>query len=172
MKAEGNELIIRHSLDSLAGLKCIRDISPLSSVIDIGSGAGFPGLPLAIFLQETGFTLLERSSKRAAFLRNVVLLLGLTNVEVVEQELKNLRRGFDLVTFRALSPLCREIESLKAILKHGGRIAAYKGKRSRILQELEELTDRNIPVSIQRLKAPFLEEDRHLVLLGPILMPS
>ena len=166
VRASGNDLIIRHVLDSLTGLKMLLGLPHPDRVIDIGSGAGFPGLPLAIFMKKSSLTLLERSVKKAAFLRNVSILLGLVNIDVVEKDLKEVEKGFDVVTFRAFSPLDRELENLKKILLPGGSIVAYKGKRSRIDRELSELSKiEDIIVSVQRVNVPFLQEERHLVLI-------
>jgi 16S rRNA (guanine(527)-N(7))-methyltransferase RsmG len=110
-------------------------LSPRRTVLDVGSGAGFPGLPLALFLEDSRFVLLERSARKAAFLGNVVALLGLANVRVLEMQLSGLEERFDLVTFRAWSPLDRELPALRRVLAPGGTIAAYKGRRQRIEAE-------------------------------------
>ena len=163
VKASGNDLVVRHFLDSLAGLPVLAHLSPRRTVLDVGSGAGFPGLPLALFLEDSQFVLLERSAHKAAFLGNVVALLGLGNVRVLELELRGLKERFDLVTFRALSPLGRELPALRRVLAPEGRIAAYKGRRERIREELEQagLSE----AAVVPLQVPFLAEERHLVLL-------
>lgn len=191
VKTTGREdLIVRHVLDSLAGVKAIEGLTTEGlagenraagsaaikavtvknagcRIIDVGSGAGFPGIPLAIFLESASFTLLERSAKRAAFLRNVIILLKLKNVSVLEQTLSELKESFDVVTFRALTPLGREIRVLMRIVTPGGSIVAYKGKSSRIREELEGLKVRIGSVSIEKVSVPFLAEERHLVLIRP-----
>lgn len=168
VKASGRELVVRHFLDSLAGLPVLRRLSPRGSLLDVGSGAGFPGLPLAVFLPGTAVVLLERSARRAAFLSNAALLLSLENVRVREQELRQLARGgerFDLVTFRAFTPLARELDLLRSVLAPGGRIAAYKGRRERITAELAEAGLGEGEAEVVPLEVPFLQEERHLVLL-------
>lgn len=168
VKASGRELVVRHFLDSLAGLPVLQRLSPRGSLLDVGSGAGFPGLPLAVFLPDTAVVLLERSARRAAFLSNAVLLLGLKNVRVREQELRRLARGgecFDLVTFRAFTPLARELDRLRSVLAPEGRIAAYKGRRERIAVELAEAGLGEGEAEVVPLEVPFLPEQRHLVLL-------
>ncbi len=165
VKAGGDDLIVRHLLDSLSGLRIIMSLPLNRSIIDIGSGAGFPGLPLAIFMETGRFTLLERSSKKAAFLRNSVILLSLDNIEVVEKDLKNIDDTFDVATFRALTPINREIKSLKRIIKKGGSIVAYKGKLSVIINELKKINE-EVYITVQEVKVPFLEEERHLVVIS------
>jgi 16S rRNA (guanine527-N7)-methyltransferase len=134
-------------------------------VLDVGSGAGFPGLPLALFLQDCEVLLLERSARKAAFLANVVALLGLGNVRVRELELRSLEGRFGLVTFRAWSPLGRELPGLRRALAPDGWIAAYKGRRERIDQELAQAGPAAGDAKIVPLQVPFLDEERHLVLL-------
>jgi 16S rRNA (guanine527-N7)-methyltransferase len=165
VKAEGEALIVRHLFDSLAGLAVLERLGPGLKAVDVGSGAGFPGLPLAIFLPDWRFHLLERSSRKAAFLRNVLILCKLDNARVLERELAGLEMEFDLVTFRAFAPLGRELPELLRILRPGGHVAAYKGKRSRIEAELEAVRGRGLEISVEVLSVPLLDEERHLVVI-------
>jgi 16S rRNA (guanine527-N7)-methyltransferase len=165
VKASGRDLVVRHFLDCLAGLPVLAGLSPRRTVLDVGSGAGFPGLPLALFLEDSQVTLLERSSRKAAFLANVIALLGLGNVRVLESDLRALKERFDLVTFRAWSPLERELPGLRRVLAPGGAIAAYKGRRERIDEELAQAGLAKGEAEVVTLEVPFLEEERHLVLL-------
>jgi 16S rRNA (guanine527-N7)-methyltransferase len=165
VKASGRDLVVRHFLDCLAGLPVLAGLSPRRTVLDVGSGAGFPGLPLALFLEDSQVTLLERSSRKAAFLANVIALLGLGNVRVLESDLRALKERFDLVTFRAWSPLERELPGLRRVLTQGGAIAAYKGRRERIDEELAQAGLAKGEAEVVTLEVPFLEEERHLVLL-------
>lgn len=166
VKAEGQQLIIRHVLDSLSAWRKIAGLARRDQVVDVGSGAGFPGIPLAVFLTDSRFTLLEPSAKKAAFLRNIAILAHLDNVEVEEARLEDLERRFDLVVFRAFTPLHREIDALRRILEPRGVIIAYKGKRARILEELNEAGLGPKQVRIEAVEVPFLEEERHLVILS------
>ena len=165
VKAGADELVVRHFLDSLAGLPRIAGLSPRRDLIDVGSGAGFPGIPLAIFMEDSSFVLLERSAKRAAFLRNVVLLLGLSNVRVEEKQLKEVQESFDLAIFRAFTPLWRELDGLRRVLRPGGHLVSYKGRREKILEELARARLPNEQVELLPLQVPFLEAERHLVIL-------
>jgi len=169
VKAEGDELLIRHLLDSLAGLAAIRSL-PHATIADVGSGAGFPGIPLAIFLDDGRFTLIERSGRSASFLRSAVLLCDLKGrAEVAEVDLARVDRRFQLVTFRALAPLPAMIAGLLRITAEGGAIVAYKGRRSVVDEELAALAKgpasfkevRVVPVEV-----PFLEEERNLVVIA------
>jgi len=167
VNAEGDDLIIRHILDSLTGVKTMQGLSPVV-VADIGSGAGLPGIPLAIMLPHVRFHLVERSGKRTGFLRNIILTLGLTNVSVIEESMEKLTERYDLITFRGFSPLENKlVKNLKKILKEDtGSVLAYKGRKEQISEELESLEDDpEREVSIIPVDVPFLSEERHLVIL-------
>ena len=165
VKAEGEELVVRHLFDSLAGLPVLKRLGRELTVVDVGSGAGFPGLPLAIFLPAWRFSLLERSPRRAAFLRTVLILCKLKNARVLEQDLAGVKESFDVVTFRAFAPLDRQLGKLLRILTPGGHLVAYKGKRSRIEAELASVRGRGLELSVHALAVPFLAEERHLVVI-------
>jgi 16S rRNA (guanine527-N7)-methyltransferase len=163
--AEGETLVIRHFLDSLAGLRYIRGLKP-RRLADIGSGGGFPGIPLALFLPETAITLVERSGKRAGFLRNATLILGLRHVTVVEAPMEEISGDYDVVTLRAFSPIdVSLIKSLSRLLESGGRIVAYKGKRERLDDELEAVSGEIVTKEIYGIAVPGLDEERNLAVL-------
>jgi len=164
--ADGRDLVVRHVLDSLAGTGPISAEHP-RRLADIGSGAGFPGIPLAVYMPETSFTLVEPSRKRCAFLRSAAALMGRANVRVFEGELELVRDAFDIVTFRAFRPLDRRIlRRLAAILAPGGKIAAYKGRREQIGEETAAAEALGFRSRIEEVSVPFLDEPRHLVWLS------
>jgi 16S rRNA (guanine527-N7)-methyltransferase len=168
-----NELIIKHILDSLAPLgiiiKLLKDTGAgkTAQIADAGSGAGLPGIPLAIVLPQCRFTLIERMGRRAGFLLNTKAVLSLSNINVEEGELEKAANGcFDLVTFRAFKPL--EQKLLKTLLKkcaHGGIIAAYKGRREKIEAEMASLQKTCVNWEAIPYTTPFLEEERHLLVI-------
>jgi len=135
------------------------------AVADVGSGAGLPGIPLAVCLNGAEFTLIERMARRAGFLRDVQALLGLENVRIEEAEMEKLKPGqFDLVVFRAFRPLETPIlKGLLRLLTPGGVLAAYKGRRKSIEEEMTAIKN----YEVIPLEVPFLEEERHLVLIRP-----
>ncbi len=169
--APGEDVIGRHVIDSLSGLELIRGLNP-GSLADVGSGAGFPGIPLAIWLDDVDITLIERSGRRAGFLRNAVLTLGLKNVTVLERTVEEAGGSglFDVITFRAWSGVDDKLlDSLKPILAPGGTIAAYKGRKELIESELDSVSARIVSRDIRPLKVPGSGQgssaQRHLVLL-------
>jgi len=171
---DGEELVIKHILDSLAPLGIISRLlaeigAEDAQIADAGSGAGLPGIPLAIALPDCRFTLIERMGRRAGFLWNVKAALGLSNITVEEGEIEKTAGGrFSIVTFRAFKPL--EPKLLAALFNacaQRGVIAAYKGRREKIEQEMRPLENRArweaLPCAV-----PFLDEERHLLVLRRI----
>jgi len=166
------ELVVKHILDSLAPLSFIRSLSKNNAsyrVADIGSGAGLPGIPLAVCLPHAAFTLIERMGRRAGFLRDAIAVLGLPNVTVEEAEMEKIalsgEEGFDLIVFRAFKPLDSALlkELFALLLKPSGFLAAYKGRRQAIEEEMSGL--QNVSWEAIPLEVPFLAEERHLVLI-------
>jgi 16S rRNA (guanine527-N7)-methyltransferase len=163
------ELVIRHILDSLAPLGKISLLlsKNVNTIADAGSGAGLPGIPLAIALPNCKFTLIERMGRRAGFLFNTIAILKLSNVTVEESEFEKTENSpFSLVTFRAFKPMeSKLLKTLFKVCEKGGVIAAYKGKQEKINQEMAPLEKicggwEAIPYTV-----PFLDEERHLLVM-------
>ncbi|MGD0724643.1 MAG: 16S rRNA (guanine(527)-N(7))-methyltransferase RsmG [Spirochaetia bacterium] len=166
------ELIVKHVLDSLSAWTALREAaSEAGAVLDVGSGAGFPGIPLAIALPDITFTLLERMARRAAFLETCAILLGLSRVKVIQSDLAVMTGEFDVVTCRAVAPLARLLEDIGRSAIRWRAIVAYKGKQERAREEIEEV-ERLMPgrfsLSLRPLRTPFLDEERCLAVLAPI----
>ncbi|MDR2516188.1 MAG: 16S rRNA (guanine(527)-N(7))-methyltransferase RsmG [Spirochaetaceae bacterium] len=169
------ELIVKHILDSLAPLGPVARLleeaagSGNAPVADVGSGAGLPGIPLAIALPRARFTLIERMGRRAGFLRNALAVLGIGNAEVEEKDLERAAKGrFSLAVFRAFRPLEPALfRALSGILAPDGALAAWKGRRAVIDAELAALGGAldGFRVEIHSTPVPFLDEERHVVLI-------
>jgi 16S rRNA (guanine527-N7)-methyltransferase len=175
------ELVTRHILDSLAPLGIMLSLlekqAPQSMppapgplrIADAGSGAGLPGIPLAIALPDVSFTLIERMGRRAGFLRNTVAVLGFSNAAVEEGEMEKQAPGrFDLIAFRAFRPLeAPLLKGLFRLLAGGGVLAAYKGRMEAI--EKEMAAAENFAGSWEAIPCPVpgLDEERHLVVIHP-----
>jgi 16S rRNA (guanine527-N7)-methyltransferase len=143
---------------------------PALLAADVGSGAGLPGIPLAIALPDADFTLIERMGRRANFLRNTLAVLGLPNARVEEADMERAPgERFNLAVFRAFRPLePRVLRALFRLLRPGGVLAAYKGRRAAIMEELAKAEDTSNPARLEILPCPvpFLAEERHLLCLG------
>ncbi len=173
-----DELITRHILDSLAGAAVIRRIAEAKEkpvIGDIGSGGGLPGIPLAAALPGYSFRLIERMSKRCAFLENCAAILGLPNVTVINQEAEKAeKQSIDIAVFRAFRPLdAKMTRTLLALLKHDGVLAAYKAKADKIKEEMSGIADIVPSYTVEPLTVPFLTDtgtketrERNLVLIG------
>ena len=124
------EAVDRNYLDSLAPLRF--GLTGVRRAVDVGSGAGFPGIPLAICMPDTRFVLLDSLGKRVDFLNDVIAALGL-NAETVHLRAEDgarrpeLRETFDLATARAVAPLNLLAEYLLPFVRVGGIMLAYKG---------------------------------------------
>lgn len=160
----GEERIVTHHLlDSLAVAPHIG----AGALLDVGSGAGLPGIPLAIAGPERAVTLLDASAKRASFLRQAVIELGLRNAQVVCERVEawEAPKRFDVVISRAFSDLVRFVEAAGRLCSAGGVMAAMRGRHAEA-----DTAGLPAPFRLKRaiaLKVPGLNAERHLVLLEP-----
>lgn len=171
-----NELVVKHILDSLAPIIAIKQlldarVSQTPHIADVGSGAGLPGIPLAIALPGVSVSLIERMGRRAGFLRNTQAVLALPNLEVLEIEMEKTPPAIaDIVCFRAFRPLTEEIlKHLFRIVKKDGCIAAYKGRlhsiNAEMLPLLPFLEQQNVEWEAVPCLVPFLNDERNLLLI-------
>lgn len=154
-------MVSGHVLDSLA----VRPAIVGTRVVDIGTGAGFPGLPLAIALPAIDFVLLDGNARKISFVRHAVATLGLDNVTAVQARAEDYEpgRGFDTVIARAVTSTAGLVALGAHLLNEGGVILALKGRRP--TEELDALPDDWI-YSVTELAVPGLEgRSRHLVAL-------
>lgn len=127
---------IKHFIDSLAGTVLIaRD----STICDIGSGAGFPSIPLSIIRPDCEFYLVDSLAKRVSFLNEVIKQLGLTNCEAIHARAEDFssahKNTYDYCVARAVAPMPTLIEYTLPLLKVGGKLLAYKG--SNVNEEID-----------------------------------
>jgi 16S rRNA (guanine527-N7)-methyltransferase len=142
-------IIEKHIFDSLHYARSVE--GPQSQVMDIGSGAGFPGIPLKVIFPDIFLTLVESQRKRASFLRNCVLKMGLNNVEVINSRAEELgisfHDRFDLILFRGVGEVSHCLELAGPFLKTGGRVGFKKDPEAKMSHEVRvkdyfmELTD-------------------------------
>jgi 16S rRNA (guanine527-N7)-methyltransferase len=120
------EAAIKHVYDCVAPWRHFRGAK---RVLDAGTGAGFPGIPLAVALPEVRFVLAEATQKKARFVDHAVEALELANVQVVGQraEERAAARRPEIITARAIAPMARILDSFGQALKGGSRLLLYKG---------------------------------------------
>lgn len=153
------EMLSHHLLDSLAVAPHLHGVR----VIDVGAGAGLPGIPLAIISPERRYTLLDSNGKKARFMRQAVIDLGLSNVEVVHERVENYRpeEGFDTVISRAFAAIADFVTLAGPLCRQGGRLLAMKGRYPD--DEIDALPAGFAVAAVHRLAVPGLDAERHLV---------
>jgi 16S rRNA (guanine527-N7)-methyltransferase len=170
------EIHIKHFLDSLTCLMAIRE-SPIEQLVDIGTGAGFPGIPIRIIYPKMRLTLVESVGKKAEFCRHVVNILELQGVEVVQERAETLgqnpsyRERFDWAVARAVAILPVLVEYLLPLVRVGGSMLAMKGENGpaeahsaeRAMRVLGGHLRQLIPVTL-----PGVAEERYLVVIDKV----
>ena len=170
--AEGVE---RHLADSLTGLD-LAEVRAASTIADLGSGAGLPGLVLAVARPTATVALVESSAPKAKFLRRAVEAMAATNATVVHRRVEEWEYGLelqDLCTARALAPLTVLVEYAAPLLTIGGALVAWKGRRDREEERLGREAASRLhcePVTVEELKPSAGADHRSLhvyVKVGP-----
>lgn len=152
-------MVSRHLLDSLAIAPYVRG----DTLLDVGSGAGLPGLPLAILEPARRVTLLDTNGKKSRFQREVVRQLGLDNVSVQQQRVETAGGQYDCITARAFASLDAMLALGGHLLAAHGRWLAMKGRYPH--DELEQLPPGFHAVEVVPLTVPGIDGERHLVIL-------
>lgn len=170
---EYNEVVIKHFVDSLA-VNCVYSFKKTDRVVDIGTGAGFPGIPLKIMYPDTSFTLLDSLNKRIKFLDEVIKVNSLDGIETLHGRAedyardKNYREAFDVCVSRAVANLSTLSEYCLPYVKAGGVFISYKAGQ---LDEELKASERAIKLlggeikEVHKLTLPDTDIDRTFVVI-------
>ncbi|QGM22457.1 16S rRNA (guanine(527)-N(7))-methyltransferase RsmG [Spiribacter sp. 2438] len=155
------EMIPRHLLDSLV----VRPWLPVGTLLDVGTGPGLPGIPLAMADPDRPITLLESNGKKVRFLRQACLELQLGNVQVVHDRLENHapESGYDAVICRAFTDAAAFWRGVSHLLRPGAPALAMKGRRQPA--ELAGLKEDGVSCRWQTLDVPGLDAERQLLIM-------
>ncbi len=162
---EESEMVTQHLLDSLSILPALQE-SALAGRrwADVGSGAGLPGIPLAIVRPDLGMTLIEAVEKKSAFQRQAKIELGLSNIAVVSGRVEEMPGGlFDAVISRAFADLATFVNLAGHLPAQNGRLYAMKGLAPE--DEVSHLPTSWVVLDRARLSVPGLDAQRHLIVL-------
>jgi 16S rRNA (guanine527-N7)-methyltransferase len=156
------QMIRAHLLDSLAALPELRG----SLVADVGTGAGFPGLPLALVSPQRQFTLIDATAKKIRFVTHAARLLGLTNVQALPARVETLAPDppFDTVLARAFAALPALLGAVAGLCGPGTRVVAFKGRYPDA--ELAALPAGWRLLQARAVRIPGLDAERHLLTLA------
>jgi 16S rRNA (guanine527-N7)-methyltransferase len=174
------DMAIKHFLDSIIPFS---HITPGSRLLDVGSGAGFPGIPLKVMLPSLNVTLVDATRKKVSFLNHVIQQLRLSDITAIHSRVENLqqeREGeFDIIVCRAFSSLTDFVEKSLPLLAPEGLLLAFKGKniepdlsQMSTLQQVHKTfpvsgndPDKKLQMKFRHFNLPFLDLSRSLILL-------
>jgi len=153
---ELDSMVIRHVLDSLSILPFINQ----SPVLDVGTGAGLPGIPLALCLPDHQFVLLDSNGKKTRFLTQAKIELGIENIEVIHSRIEDYRPDcrFEMITCRAFAALNTILDLTQHLVTSSTRVMAMKGK-----EEMPALAEGYTQLAQHELQVPWLDEERRLI---------
>lgn len=159
---EPAQMVVLHLLDSLSVLP---HLEGKTSILDVGTGAGLPGIPLAIARPDLEVTLLDSNHKKTTFLAQAKAELGLANIRVETARVETYRpqRLFDVVVSRAFSELSDFVTQARHLVQPGGELLAMKGVYP--FDEIARVPDTHRVANVQELHVPLLDAKRHLVTL-------
>ncbi len=160
------KVAVKHFLDSIISVRVIPEYGRL---LDIGSGGGFPGIPLKILIPSLSVTLIDASRKKVSFLKHVIRNIKLVQIDARQIRVEELAKEktedncFDVIICRAFSRLDKIILQALPLLAKDGMIIAMKGKLSEF--ELESASKYNLSLTVEKYRLPFLELERSLAII-------
>ncbi len=161
------EMVVRHILDSLSAAPLLRG----TRILDAGTGAGLPGIPLALCYPDRQFTLLDSNGKKIRFVQHVAGELGLTNILPVQVRVESyeIEERFDTIISRAFTVLADFVSNSGHLIKSDGCLLAMKGKLPQA--ELQALPHDWQATNIESVNVPGLAAERHIIVLEALPVP-
>ncbi len=173
------DMAVKHFLDSILSSRYIK---PGSKLLDVGSGAGFPGIPLKIMIQSLDVILVDATRKKVSFLNHVIRRLRLSHITAIHSRIEDLQQEwedrFDVVVCRAFSNLADFVEKSLPLLAPGGLLLAFKGRElatdmvqvstkngGEVFRVAGKSVDTELQMKWVSFKLPFLNLSRTLVML-------
>lgn len=162
------DIITKHILDSLSVLPILIEFklwNKSKKYIDLGTGGGFPGIPIKIVQPEIKLDLAEVNKKKICFLKEVSINLPLLDVNIIDSSIGKVSGEYNFLLTRAFGSLKKiALEAKKYIKK--GKVIAYKGKKNKVDIEIKELPlIIQKKLSIKEINTPFLNEERHIIIM-------
>ncbi len=157
------QMVVLHILDSAVVSPLIKDRG--NNIADVGTGAGFPGLVLAILNPDKHFTLIDSVAKKLSFVRTAMVSLNLKNISIINDRCENIEPEikFDCILSRAFAPLCKIIDWCKDLISDDGVFIAMKANLEN--DELDQIENNTSIDEIIELKVPSLEAKRQAVIM-------
>ncbi len=157
------QMVVLHILDSAVVSPLIKDRG--NNIADVGTGAGFPGLVLAILNPDKHFTLIDSVAKKLSFVRTAMVSLNLKNISIINDRCENIEPEikFDCILSRAFAPLCKIIDWCKDLISDDGVFIAMKANLEN--DELDQIEKNTSIDEIIELKVPSLEAKRQAVIM-------
>lgn len=174
------EVAVKHFLDSIAPAGII---PAGASLLDMGSGGGFPGIPLKVVIPTLTVTLIDSSRKKITFLKHIIRTAGLDDIEAHQgrvEELDGSQKMFDVIICRAFSSLDKFVQSALPLLAPGGMIIALKGKINPDEIESVRLSDNGkqgagrisglpVDIKIKKYMLPYIDSERTIMIIKKLL---
>ncbi len=157
---EPEAMLVQHLLDSLS----IWSHLPFGKILDVGTGAGLPGIPLALAMPDREFTLLDSNGKKCRFLIHVKHQLQLDNVTVTQTRVEQFQGQFDGIVSRAFATIIDMLQNTEYLCSNRGVFLAMKGNYP--ATEIAEIPRHFSLQQVVKLTVPYLAAERHLVIIG------
>ncbi len=174
---EEKDILIKHFLDSLSGINSIKEYYKSDKqILDIGTGGGFPGVPLKIIKPKWKIDLSEVNKKKIEFLNNLLGILEINDCKIIDSSQEKIPKEYDIIISRAFGKFDMNISEAIKYLKKNGIIILYKARKDKIEDDIKKSKllkkKKIIHIKTKKLNIPYIEAERHLVILKSLYKVS